>query len=319
MPVRRAFLASLVAAGVGGATSGARAQPALTTLRFGAAPVDVITPLLYAQDAGIYRKFGLDVQFVKINNGPAIASAVAGGAVELAHAATITVIQAHAKGIPFTLIGDLATYRAERPDDALMVATDSPIKTPKDLEGKTLGTVSLGGMPTLGTYAWLDAHGIDRSTIKWIELPAAASLVALEQRRVDAAVLYEPFFSAFLSSGKARVLGFPYDAIASRFSNASLFTTTSWAGAHPDLVERFLQASEEASRYVGEHESETVPLIATFAGIDLKTAANIHHEGRGIVLAPEDIQPLIDAAVRYKFIPTGFRAQELICSCALRR
>jgi len=314
--MKRAFVLALAALLIPASAAIGQAQSSVK-LRLGMGPVDVVTPLLYAVKSGLYAKYGLDVEIVKLNNGPAIASAVAGGSVELAQAATLSVVQAFAKGIPFTIIGNLAYYQAARPDDALLVPVASPIRTPKDLLGKTLATVSLSGMPTLGTYKWLESQGIDPSSIKWVELPAAATLPAMEANRVDGAVFYEPFFSALMATNKVRVLAFPYDVLGKRFSNAVLFANAAWVHEHPDVVNRFLRASQEASTYVAAHESESASLIAEFAGVDLTTATNIHHEGRGVTLTPEDIQPVIDAAARYKFIPSAFPAQQLICSCAL--
>ena len=297
----------------------ARAQAPLSTIRLGLGPVDVVTPLLYGVKGDVFRKYGLDVELVKLSNGPAIAAAVAGGSVDLAQAATLSVVQAFVKNLPFTIIGKLATYSSTNPDDAMLVPVDSSIRSPRDLIGKTFATVSLDGMPTLGTYAWLDAHGVDHTTLKYIEMPAAATLAAMDQHRVDGGVFYEPFYSAFVATGRARVLAFPYDAVSSRFANAVLFAHTTWVRDHADVVERFLRASQEASMYVAGHESESSALIATFAGVDPSTVANIHHEVRGIPIVPSDIQAVIDIAARYKFIPMRFPASEIICSCALRK
>jgi NitT/TauT family transport system substrate-binding protein len=288
-------------------------------LRLGAGPVDVAVPLVYAAKSGLYKKYGLNVEIVKLSNGPSIASAVAGGAIELGQAATLSVVQAHAKGLPFTVIGNLSYYDASKPDQGLFVLASSPLRAPKDLEGKTVATVSVEGMPALVTSAWLDARGVDRSTVKYVEMPAAAMLAALEQNRIDAAVLYEPFFTANLNSGKVRVFGYVYDAIAKRFSSAVIFGQEKWVSEHRDVVDRFIRASQEAAVYVSAHESESTQLIAEFAGVDAGAVANVRHGGRGIILNPGEIQPVIDAAAKYGFIAKAFPAQEMICSCAHRR
>ena len=295
------------------------AQPTEVPIHLGAGPVDQATPLIYAAKAGIYKKYGVNVEVVKLANGAAIASAVAGGSLELGQSSSLAAITAIAKGLPFTAIGNLSIYDAEKPDYAILVPTASPIKTPKDLEGKTLSAVSLQDQNALATFAWLDAHGVDRSAIKYAEIPASASLAAMEQSRVDGATFYEPFFTAFMATGKVRVLGYPYEAIGKRYSDAVLFGTTKWVGEHRDAVDKFLRASQEASVYVAAHENESAQLIAEFAGVDPATVANIRHGGRGVLLNPADLQPMIDAAAKYKIIPKSFPATEMICPCALRR
>ena len=58
------------------------AQPAPEHILVGASTDDVVRPLLYAVDAGLFKKAGLDVQLVKLPNGAAVAAAVAGGSIQ---------------------------------------------------------------------------------------------------------------------------------------------------------------------------------------------------------------------------------------------
>jgi NitT/TauT family transport system substrate-binding protein len=299
--------------------SAAQPAPALPVIRVGVGALDATTPMIYAVKQGLYRKYGLNVELVKLNNGPAIASAIAGGSLELGEAATLSVVVAVSKGLPFTVIGDLNDYDSTQPDQALLVPVNSAIKTPQDLAGKTLATVSLEGQPALGTFAWLDSIGIDRTAIKYVEIPASATLAAIEANRVDGAVFYEPFLSANMATGKLRVLAYPYNAIGKRYPKSVLFGNADWVGTHRDAVERFLNATQEASRYVGAHENDAAPLIADFAGLDVTTILNTRHGVRSVILPPGELQAVIDAAARYKFIPAVIPENQLICGCALRK
>jgi len=299
------------------ATTRALAQADQPLIRFGTGPDDQSTPLLYAAKAGIYKKYGLNVQMVKMAGAAAVAAAIAGGSLEMGKASSLGAVTAIGKGLPFTIIGNLAYYDAAKPDIALLVLASSDIKTPKDLEGKTLAAVSLSDMNSVATFAWLDRLGVDRSTLKYVEFPASASLAAMEQHRIVASTIYEPYFSSFMATGKVRVLGYPFEAISKHFSDALIFTTKTWAADHPDAVRKFLQATEEASTYIAAHENVSAQLIAEFGDVDPGTLGNIHHAGRGIALSPADVQPVIDAAYKYKVIPTDFKAAEMICTCAL--
>jgi NitT/TauT family transport system substrate-binding protein len=148
------------------------------------------------------------------------------------------------------------------------VLADSPVRTAKDLEGKTLAAVSLSDMNSVATFAWLDSQGVDRSTLKYVEFPASASLAAMQQNRIVASTIYEPYFSSYMSSGKVRVLAYPFGAIAKHFSDALIFTTTKWAADHPNEVKKFLAATEEASTYIAAHENLSSQLIAEFGAGD---------------------------------------------------
>lgn len=302
-----------------GAAIPVAAQTDAPLIRFGTGPDDQSAPLLYAAKNGIYKKYGLNVEIVKMPGASAVAAALAGGSLEMGKASSLGTVTAIGKGLPFTIIGNLAYYDAAHPDIALLVKADAPIKSAKDLEGKVLAAVSLSDMNSVATFAWLDRQGVDRSTLKYVELPASASLAAMEQGRIVASTIYEPYFSAFLATGKVRVLGYPFEAIARHFSDALIFTTTKFAAEHPDAVHRFLEATEEASTYIAAHENVATQLIAEFGDVDPATIANIRHAGRGIALSPADVQPVIDAAYKYKVIPTDPKASEMICTCALMK
>lgn len=286
-------------------------------IRVGVGPDEATTPLLYTSQSGLYKKYGLNVEITRLSGGSAVAAALAGGSLEIGKTSALGVVTAVAKGIPFTTIGAIAYYRSDKPNYGLVVAANSTIKTPKDLEGQTLAAVSLQDSNSIATFAWLDQHGVDRSLLKYVEVPASATLAAMEAGRVVGSTLYEPFFSQFVATGKARVLGYPYDAIGKRFSDSVLFANTKWVDEHRDIVDKFLRATQEGSQYVAGHESESTALIAKFTGADPATMGALRHPGRGVALSPADLQPLIDTAAKYKIIPKAFPAQDMICACAL--
>jgi ABC-type nitrate/sulfonate/bicarbonate transport system substrate-binding protein len=116
-----------------------------------------------------------------------------------------------------------------------------------------------------------------------------------------------------------RVLGYPYSTLGSRFSDSVLYTATQWANDHHGAIQKFLLATREAATYIAAHEGESAKLIADFAGIDVSSLANIRPLTRSVPLRPGDLQPMIDAAAKYKLIPQSFPAGQIICTCALHK
>jgi len=325
--VRRALrrLAGAIALAAGlvlPASSSALAQAAEPLLRVGAGPDDPSIPLLYAERSGMYAKAGLNVEIVRLAGAAAVAAALSGGSLEIGKAAPITVIQAIAKGLPFTIIGNAGQYVAGpgQLQVGLVVLKDSPIKTAKDLEGKTLAAISLQDQNVISTLAWVDQNGGDSSQLHYIEIPPSATLAAMEQDRVVGSALYEPVLTAAIESGKVRVLGDTFGAIGKRWSDAILFGNTHWLDEHRDLVRRFLTVTEQSNAYVAKHEAEMGPLEAEYGGVvDPALFSKIHHVVRGTAIEPSDLQPVLDAALKYKLIAAPMRAADLLCSCALRR
>lgn len=288
-------------------------------IRIGAGPDDTSMPVIYAASAGLFQKAGLNVELDKLAGAAAVTAALAGGSLEIGKASALSVVTAHSKGVPLTIIGSIATYSNTDPDFGLIVMADSPIKTAADLPGKILAAVSLQDMSTVATYAWLDQRGVDPTTMKFVEMPASATLAAMEQGRVVGSTIYEPMLSAATATGKVRVIGQPYDAIGKHFAGGVLIANPSWVADHRDLVDRFLRVMRQAGTYVASHEDEMGPILAAYIGVDPATIMKTHHEGRQVTITPIDLQPVIDAAAKYHVIAKPFPAAELICSCALAR
>ncbi len=318
LPWRRLAGAAVLALAVA-LPAAATAQSAEPLIRVGAGPDDTSLPLVYAVQAGLFKKAGLNVELEKLAGASVVASALAGGSLEIGKASAVSVVTAHAKGLPFTIIGQIAVYRSATPDFAMVVMSDSPVKSAKDLPGKTLAAVSLQDMSTIATYAWLDQQGVDAGTLKFVEMPASATPAAMEQGRINGSVLYEPNLSSAVASGKVRIIGYPYSAIGKRYAGGVLMANVAWVAEHRAVVDRFLHVMHDATDYVAAHESDLVPMIAAYAGVDPATLVKAGHSGRATAITAADLQPVIDAAAKYHAIAKGFPAAELICDCALRR
>jgi NitT/TauT family transport system substrate-binding protein len=287
-------------------------------IRLGTGPDQSVTPILYAISAGIYKKYGISVETVTVGSGSAAMAALAGGSVDIGKTSAIGTITAFAKGLPVTAIGSLGHYDSAHPTYAMLVLADGPIKTPADIAGKTFASLSLVDQNSVATQAWLDAHHVDRSTIKYLEIPPSAALAALEEHRIDAITTFEPFFSQMVETGKARVLAYPMDAIARRFPDTLMFAKPEWVSANRDTVDKFLRATREAAAYVSAHETETLPLLVKFLKLDPAAIGHQKFPPRGVALTPGDLQPVIDDAAKYGVITKTFPAQQMICGCALK-
>jgi len=83
----------------------------------------------------------------------------------------------------------------------------------------------------VGRRPWRDA-----STLKLIEIPMERIGSRHCERRIDAAVLIQPFLRPALESGAIRVLGDPVSAFGNHHTDSAWFTTTAFAQRNPDVV-----------------------------------------------------------------------------------
>jgi NitT/TauT family transport system substrate-binding protein len=281
-----------------------------TLLRIGVNPVDASGQAYYAQDLGMYAKAGLpstDVQTMA--SGAAQAAAIAGGSIDISIANIVTLAQAHAKGLPFTLVAGGGLYSTNGPNAILMVAEGSPIQKAADLNGKVVAVSIVKSIADFSVNAWMEQNGGDYKSIRYIESPLSDMAPALVQGRIDAALVLEPFVPAARKT--CRQIGKPYDAIAPRFLVAGYFATEDWARKHVDVVRRFQQAMRLAADWANANQDRSGEILVARAKLnpaDVKQMVREQYQER---LDLDLIQPVIDAAAKYGGIP-HFPASELI-------
>lgn len=287
------------------------------SITVGCTLVDDSSTVLYAQQAGLFRNAGLDVKIVPTASGAAASAAVIGGTLQFANSSVMTPIEAHEKGVPLIIAAPGQVWMGSDFTDAVVKA-DSPIKSGRDLNGTTIATVSVTDLGFISMLAWIDTHGGDTHTIRNIELPYGAMVPAVTDGRISAGVMIEPLLSQAVNAGKVRRLGNLFTALGKRFVPTAWLTNADWAANNPDTVRRFNRVIREAAIYANAHRDQTAVLQSNFTGVELQT---VLHSVRALYdeqpIVPQDLQPLIDAALKYGVIHQAFDAKDLISPAIL--
>jgi NitT/TauT family transport system substrate-binding protein len=309
---RRAVITGLGAAAAALlAPARARSQAALERIQVAAAPAEDLTNLYYAIKTGAFARAGIEVLMVPASSGAAATTAVITGTYEAARTSLIVLLSAHLRGIPVAIVAPSIVNRAQNPFALLQVAADTPYKTGTDLNGKTVGTPSLGDINSLATRSWVDKNGGDSATLKFVEIPLAAMEAALVEKRIAAGMMGSPHLDASLAAGTTRTIGNAYGAIAPLFMGAAYVARTEWANQHAEALRRFVRTLATATAYVNGHGAETAPLVSELTKITVANVATMHRTLNGTTLDPALVQPVIDAAAKYGLIARGFPAREL--------
>lgn len=277
----------------------------------GAVPEESVTPALWAEQSGLFKKDGLNVDVQAASSGNSIASGVAGGSYAIGKSSLPAIITAHAHGLPFVIVAGGSLYDTNHPYSVLTVKADSPLKTAADLNGKTVAVPSLSDITTFATKAWVDAHGGDASSLKLLEYPFAQIPDVLAAGRVDAGFLADPILQQAIDAKKVRVFAHAFDAIAPQFMVTCWFVTQDFYNKNKADVAKFNHAMQEAAKYVVGHPADTVSVLSKFSKVDPAIIERTHRIGYA-ALTPKLIQPVIDILAKYKAIPARFDAAELI-------
>jgi NitT/TauT family transport system substrate-binding protein len=294
---RRYFLASASALLAAGTPRLAAAQ--MAALRIATIPIDAAAQAYYAADMGFFKKAGLDATLETINNGPQIIPVVVSGSLDIGFANLIPIAQAYLKGLPLTIIAPAALYSSAAPTTALMVANDSPIRTAKDLNGKTIGTAAVGGNITqLGPLLWMDKNGGDSKSIKWVEIPTSELPAALKEGRIDAIVGLEPGLTEAKRQG-ARLLANALDTIGESYVLGGWFAMKPWAATHRELVAKTAGALQEAGRWANTHKRESAAILLAHTKLQPEIAAQMTRAVYAERFDPKLMQPELDVGTKY--------------------
>jgi NitT/TauT family transport system substrate-binding protein len=280
------------------------------TLRVGAAPLDSNGPLYYAQDLGYFKDAGITLEFAGgLNNAAAALAALAGGAVDISAASLTSIAAAHDAGLDFKIVAASQTSDAAAPGEVLMVRTGAPEKTPADLQGKTIGIIGIKSLMQVAAMSWIDRHGGDSKSLKFVEIPVPQMCSQLTAGRVDAAVMVEPFAT---SCTDARPIGNVDDGIAPRFLVTGFVANGAWLDAHRDVATRFAAAIAKAAAWGNAHPVESAAILVKYSHLDPAVAAAMKRAHYGTEVVPAIVQPVIDASIRYGAISRTLSAGDII-------
>jgi NitT/TauT family transport system substrate-binding protein len=249
-----------------------------------------------------------------MSSGGATAAAVIGGALDIGKSSLTPLFAAHTKGIPVVLVAAGGIYNEKAPFAVVVQPADTNLKTAKDLDGKTIGVAGLGDVTSLVVSMWVDQNGGDSSTLKFVEVPNSAQTAALEQHRIDAAMLLNPQLAQALMTGKVKRMGLAMSAIAPQYMLGAWFAMRDWSEKHADLVRAFARVTTESATYTNAHHEATAAMMSEATKIPLEVIGKMDRVDNYLSLDPATIQPSIDFAAKYKMIPHGFPAREMIFS-----
>lgn len=284
-------------------------------LRCATGTIDSATAFFCAQEEGFFGRAGVAVTAIPSSNGSATAAAVLAGSLDIGDMNVLSLAQAYEKGLPLTIVAASQVYRSTAPTIELLVPQDSPLSTPRDLAGKTIAIGVQGGIGNLALIAWLEGNGVDRTAVRIVEIPFPVMPTALESHRVDAAVIAEPDLSA--AKRFARPFGKVYDGIGPVYLISCWGAQRDWAGANADLVHRFSAAIIQASIWANHNHDRTAAITARRLGVPIETLRSGTRDVFAESNSPMLVQPVIDAAVKYDFLPKPLAATALISGAAV--
>lgn len=312
---RSTFL-TIVGAGLAGTATPRIAFGQTTLIRMAGVFSDLFAEPFYAKAAGAFASRGFDVQTTSLSNAGAVVAAIGGGSLEMGTGDLISGVNAILAGVPLLLVAGGGLYQKSKQDqNILAVANDSPIHSPKDLIGKSIGVPTLVGLTTALLRAWLPENGVPNDSVHLIEMPQSVVVPSLQRGTVDVALLGEPFIT--FSSGQVRAVGYPMNAAADRapgkqFCISVWYASKSWIEADKDRAHRAVEAIYDTARWANTHHDETLDILVRDGHLDGSRLKGMSRTTYATTLTPGEIKPVFDIAEQYKIFPKPVDADTII-------
>lgn len=233
-------------------------------------------PYFVAKKEGFFEKRGLDVQLTTMAISSNIPAALASGSVEIGVLTAATLLPAIENGIDLVTIGGGTIANPEFPS-SLLTKPDSPIKEPKDIEGRKVGIPGIGAFLQIMFNEWLATKGIDPRKVIFVEVPFTQMQDVLQAGTVDAVIPIEPFISRIIGA-KVGEIKFSYVKELTATKSYRILvsaTTRDYATKNAATIKSVREALEEAVAFHAKNPEKSKEAVAEFVKMPPQALAAI--------------------------------------------
>ena len=259
-----------------------------------------------AEEAGLLKKYDLDIPLVFVTPGaPAVAAILSGDSeVAVTGAASITrpIVQGNKDPVLIGVVKSMLTHS---------ILAKPEIKRPEQLKGKRIGVSRIGSNPHYFAVQALRHFGIDSREVSYIQTGGAPeTLASLVAQGIDAAVLTVPTDAQALKLGYHYVVYGPDLKIA--YAATTFTTCRSIIARRGPVIGRFMRAMAEAAKIMHTDKEYIYKVLGKYLRIDdrklLEASYNVEIKALEprLAIRPEGLQSTLD-----EIAPTEPRAKNV--------
>lgn len=211
-------------------------------------------PYAVAMAKGFFKEEGADVTGIitSAGGGTTLRNMLAGN-VPYGEVNPNVVVAAVQQGADIKIVSDNVSTVAEF---IWAVKPNSPIKSVKDLKGKSIGIVSLSSNSELQVNVMLERAGMSPNDVKFVPTPYPASYEALKSGLIDVGSFPQPFLAMAKHLGNVRTIFTAKDAAPYEEELLLLIAKNEFLTKNRAVVEAMLVDFIAATKYYTEHTKE---------------------------------------------------------------
>jgi NitT/TauT family transport system substrate-binding protein len=275
------------------------------TIKLGLLPFSESLAAVIADKQGYFKDAGIAVESAKFDSGAIAVPVLQSGRMDIVLSNTVATFQAIEQGLDAVVLAPAAIVRAAPPDTTTAVmARKGSIKSPKDLEGKRVAVNVINSTAWLHAVAWLEKHGVDRTKVRFTEVPFPQMNDPLLNGQIDAVVQVEPFRSALMATGNAEIVGWPYVETAPNTDITQYIALTSWVQKNHAIAAKFVQAVTKGAQFAASNEAATRDINQQFTNLNPALKDKVLLPRLGTAINLKEMNHTIELMQKYGLLKT---------------
>jgi NitT/TauT family transport system substrate-binding protein len=266
-----------------------------------------------AEEAGLFKKYGLEFQLVYISSASMVTAAMLSGSGDVAISGGEAIVRAAAQGV-----NDLVFVGAAKNSLTHSILARAAIKRPEDLKGKTLGLTRIGSNSHYFVIQALRRYGVEAADVSFIQTGGQTeNLTALLSGKVDAATMTGPSGGAKAAAEGFRTVVYGPD-LRIPFAAAMLVTRRALLRPHAPILEKFVRAMAEAVKIMFKDKELTFRVLGKHLRINDRKILETAYDEEIKVMEPrlvfktDSIQAIVDETAKTDPRAKKIKVQELI-------
>ena len=204
---------------------------------------------------------GTNVKWTAFNAGPAEVEALFAGDIDIGYIGPVPALTANVKSA-----GDVQILSGATKGGAILIkGKNSDIQSVHDLAGKNVAIPQIGNTQHLCLLQLLADNGLKATTdggdVTISAVQNADVSNTMERGDVDAALVPEPWGATLLSQGAEMLLDYDKIYMEGKYDVALVVVRKEFREQHPDVVEKFLKAHQEATESINADRENALKVI----------------------------------------------------------
>lgn len=224
-------------------------------------------------DAGLFAKYGVDVEPIYFGGGMNSLAAVTSDSVQFLAAGSTATISARLGGVDIVML----SVQSNKLDYTVFAVPE--IKTPQDLKGKVVTGTRPGASADSALRLYLRKMGLDPDKdVIFISVAESQQgrLNALMRGSVAATVLAPPFSGIAKQSGYRELADLRRSDI--EYAGTSIAGMTAYIRSHPQLIENFMKGYIESLHFFRTQKEKSIAGIMKFLKMNDRARAEEGYE-----------------------------------------